>query len=648
MDKLKVLIHSNGSRAVTGFGKNMKNILLALYKDPNIELIEAANGYRIGMDLKTPWESSGTYPSNPALLAKIKGDGIKERAASYGFYCIDEIIERYKPDVYLGIEDIWAFTEFQTKPWWNKIPCIIWTTLDSLPILPQAEHMAPKTDKFFVWASFAEKALKQKGFNVKTLHGAVDYNHFYKLPDYQRRDLRIKNGLNDCFVVGFVFKNQLRKSAPNLLDGFRIFKENNPTVNAKLIFHSDWREKGLGWDLPKYVEEKGVAKEDVLATYICKRCKEYQLLPYEGEEKNCSFCGGEKQLETKTTNHGCSDRQLNEIYNIMDVYCHPFTSGGQELPIQEAKSAGLITLVTDYSCGEDAVGPNTGGIPLKWSEYREPGTDFIKATTCPISIAENLKKVLDMDENSKKELSNQAINYVAENYSVQSVVDKLKKELLEFNKSSWDFNMNKKDYNVDYNPPETEDDLQWLLDVYLGITYKKLTPLDPEIKVGLQLIQKDGRGPVLNFIKEQARNKNSEKETSVSFESLLGDEGPDKRIAVIIPESAGDVLIINGLIKNLSELYPNDNIYVITKPSYYCMINDNPYVYKILPYQDGLDNLLYLEGRGDHQGFFKCAFLPHVGTQRVLNYLHNGEERNQFNLFENVSSSLSLRERFRG
>ena len=74
----------------------------------------------------------------------------------------------------------------------------------------------------------------------------------------------------------------------------------------------------------------------------------------------------------------------------MDVYCHPFTSGGQEIPIQEAKLTELITLVTNYSCGEDNCTPQSGGLPLEWNEYREPGTQFIKASTIPSSISKQL------------------------------------------------------------------------------------------------------------------------------------------------------------------------------------------------------------------------------------------------------------------
>jgi len=561
--KLKVLVHSNHSRLVTGFGKNARNILLALHNDPDIEVVEAGNGVRYGSDLLTPWESYGTHPTDPAVLNFIQGDPSKERMASYGFYTIDDIVEKCNPDVYLGIEDIWAFAEYTKKPWWDKINKVLWTTLDSLPILDQALQMEPHCDKMLVWASFAEKAMSELGHkNVGTLHGAVDYSYFRPLEN--RKEIRKKFGLEDQYVIGYVFKNQLRKSVPNLLQGFKIFKEKNPEVKTKLLLHTDWGERG--WDIPKYIKEMGIDPADVLSTYVCHSCDFYYVAPYQGEDKNCPRCKREKTFKTKTSNKGVGERELNEIYNCMDVYCHPFTSGGQELPIQEAKAAGLITLVTEYSCGTDSCYENQGGIPLKWNEYREPHTQFIKASTCPNDIATQLEKVYCMEETDQCIMASNAMKYVKGEFSVPVIVKKLKKILFDL---------------------------------------KKPTPKKEETK---------------------------EQQRSINLEDVLGDEGPEKRIAVVLPESAGDVLILNSLMDNLKELYPDKNIYVFTKPQYYQMIEDNPSIYKLLPYEPTVENLLFLEGRGDHQGYFEMAFLPNIGTQRHLNYLHNGKDKTQFEL----------------
>ena len=78
---------------VTGFGKNARNILLALHQDPNIEVFEAANGINYGTQLLTPWKSYGTLNQDPNVLQQIQGDALKERYNAYGGYAIDEIVE---------------------------------------------------------------------------------------------------------------------------------------------------------------------------------------------------------------------------------------------------------------------------------------------------------------------------------------------------------------------------------------------------------------------------------------------------------------------------------------------------------------------------------------------------------------------------
>jgi hypothetical protein len=40
-----------------------------------------------------------------------------------------------------------------------------------------------------------------------------------------------------------------------------------------------------------------------------------------------------------------------------------------------------------------------------------------------------------------------------------------------------------------------------------------------------------------------------------------------------------------------------------------------------------MDSLTWLEGKGDHKGYFEIAFLPYVGTQRILTYMHNGKDK---------------------
>ena len=627
-DKIKICWVSNYSRAVTGFGKNSKNVLRALHEDPRFEVFEIANGCIHGSDLRLPWRGTGSYPSDPTVRKKIEADPYKKRLAEYGNYTIDSIIEKECPDIVVGVEDCWAF-DWSSKLWFDKIPVVIWTTLDSSPILQQAYDLAPKVDKFLVWASFAEKEMKKKGINnVETIHGAIDLSSFYPLPDEERTSLRDKHNIKD-FLVGFVFKNQLRKSVPNLLEGFKRFQKDRP--QAKLLLHTDWVVSENTWDIPRFIKEIGLNPMSILSTYICKGCKNYYIQPYIGEDCSCPACNTDT-LVTKSNLFGVSEKELNEVYNMMDVYCHPFTSGGQELPIQEAKAAGLTTLVTEYSCGTDSCYPNQGGLPLEWVEYYEPHTQFIKATTSSKSIHQRLNEVAAFDDETKTTMKNRSQNWVGLNYSVPRIVERLSEIFEEFGKNDWDYDFSDKHYIEDYTPDDSLEDFEWLVDLYKGMFFKDFTDKDLEVKEGLDLIREEGRDKVYGYLETAAKFKNKGKrEKEATLEDLLDGEKKD-RIAVIIPESAGDVLMVNSLIGNLKSLYPDKDIYFITQPQFFPLINANPDVYKLISYKEGVDNLLLLEGQGKHEGYFEQAFLPHVGCQRVLNYLHNGKQQHQFDL----------------
>jgi len=626
--KKKILIHSNFCRAFTGFGKNKKNIMRYLFDTGKYELMELANGLQWGDGATetVPWKCRGSLPP-PEELTGLNAE--QQRAESYGLSLVDQAVNSFKPDVYLGIEDIWAFNNFANKPWWNKVNTMIWTTLDSLPILPQAIEYAPKIKNYFVWSSFAERAMNEMGYNhVKTLRGSLDTSNFFRFSDKERDNLRKYHGLSDEFIVGFVFRNQLRKSVPNLLDGFKLFKKEKP--NAKLLLHTHWSE---GWDIPRMLQEKNISPDDVLTTYICSKCSHYIVSPFKGQELNCKRCGSEKSISTTNTSKGVSESQLNEVYNLMDVYCHPFTSGGQEIPIQEAKLTELVTLVTNYSCGEDSCTEESGGLPLNWSEYREPGTQFIKASTCPQHIASQLSHVSNLSEKQRSDTGKKARQWVIDNFSVEAVGKQLEKIIDSMPSVDYDFDPKASAFNPDYNPRENYPSPQeFIIDIYKNILNDDVDSNSQGVKHWLGQMQA-GKTPqdVVNYFKQVARDGDQKNKTP-NLEEVLGDEDKGNRIAVVIPESETDVFLINSLMKNLKKQYKKHNIYIFTQPRYFSYIDDNPYVHKILPYSPLVENALAMEGAGGHEGLFDIVFYPHTTTQKAACYIHNGLDKNQFSL----------------
>jgi glycosyltransferase involved in cell wall biosynthesis len=634
MQKKKILIHSNHCKMFTGFGKHKKNLLSYLYKTGKYELIELSNSLTWSSDATklTPWKCVGSLPDDQELIREIQKDPKRSQMLAYGSESIDKAIDEFKPDIYLGIEDIWGFNGYFEKPWWNKVNCIIHTTLDSLPILPDAVVAASKIKHYFVWASFAEKALHELGHNhVKTVRGSLDVDNFYKLPSDQVQKIRKVFNLDDSFIIGFVFRNQLRKSVPNLLDGFKLFCANNPSVKAKLLLHTHWAE---GWDISRLLKEKNIESEKVLTTYFCKNCHNYHINSFVGNGINCPFCKAVKTCETTNIKNGVNEQQLNQIYNLMDVYCHPFTSGGQEIPVQEAKLTELITLVTNYSCGEDCCSPESGGLPLEWAEYREPGTQFIKASTLPKSIAEQLQKIYDMPLQDRILIGKKARNFVLENFSIE-IIGKYFENLFD-SLPYVDYSqikLTERERNINFVPDESLPDKEWIESLYSNI----LAKIDPAgVEHWIQRLKTDlKRSDVLAYFIKVATVENN----SITQEKMvnsLSKEDDGKRIAFVMPENEEDVIISSALLPSIKQEYPDHNIYYFTKPQYFDLISSNKFVHKILNYCDKMDDPYFFEGRGNQKKYFEFAYIPYLETRKYLNFTKNNKDKIQFDVYEHI------------
>ena len=633
MKKKKIVIHSNFSRAFTGFGKHTKNLLKYLYKLDKYEIVEFANGLSWNDKQVNflPWKCYGSLPNDPERINQLNKDPNLGRAAGYGAEMVDEIIKREKPDVYVGIEDIWGFNNYWNRKWWNKTNCMIWTTLDSLPLLPDAVAAAPKIKNYYVWANFAVKEMHKLGHeHVGLLRGSLDPTHFFKLADAEKIKLRKRHDLgSQDFIIGFVFRNQLRKSVPNLLEGYKLFIESNPNSKAKLLLHTSWAE---GWDIPRLLKEKNISHDNILTTYFCHNCREFEIKKFTEHREDCRFCNGKKCQETSNVKHGVTEAQLNQIYNLMDVYCHPFTSGGQEIPIQEAKLAELITLNTNYSCGEDSCSEESGGFPLDWAEYREPGTQFIKASTLPESICEQLKKVFDLSKDKKADLGKKSRKFVIDNFSIEVIGKQFEKIVDAMPEINWDFNFEKILANPNYEPPDIEKNEDWITDLYKNILKRDAGIEDDGHKYWMKEFSKGvNRQDVLNYFKKVA-NDEVEKDQIPKFEEILDKDDEGKRIAVVLPGAHKDIFLFTALLPSIKKLYRGYNIYFICNPVHNEILDGNPNIHKVVPYSDKLDNMFTLEGRGDHKGYFEVAYFPHTATQKFVAYVHNCKDKTDFEL----------------
>lgn len=634
MRKKKLLYQSDYALAKTGFGRNSKALLNYLYDTGKYEIVHYCCGlaWSDPQLKRLPWEAYGTLPDNEQERQELGRDPHMGRLASYGAHNLDRIIRQEKPDVYIAAQDIWGIDFAVDKKWFKKVTAALWTTLDSLPILPTAVQAAPKLENYWIWSDFATKALHKMGHtHIKTLHGIVDPKDFYKLPKRVKRELRQKFGIDqNTFIIGFVFRNQLRKGAPNLIEGFKKFQVSNPNSNAKLLLHTHF---GEGWNIMKLADEYKVSHQDIITTYVCKKCWNYTVQHFRGQDGPCPFCHTQNSFVTTNVSEGVSEEQLNEVYNLMDVYCHPFTSGGQEIPIQEAKLTELITLVTDYSCGEEMCQEGAESLPLKWSEYREHGTEFIKASTDPNSINRQLTKVFKTKESKRERMGETAREWVIDNFSPKAVGGFIEKFIDDAPFVEYDFSLEETKKDPQAEIENIEDDAEWIKALYHKILMRpEVDEKDEGHKYWMHEIARGMKRPdIENYFRQVALKENTENE-KVEFSKFLDENDEGQRMIYVMPDSIRDVFLSTSLFKSLKKQYPNYNLYVATKPENMEILDGNEHVHKVVPYMSQMDNAFWLEGNGKHEGFFEIALLPYGRTQRFIDYLHNGKDNYAYDL----------------
>jgi hypothetical protein len=305
----------------------------------------------------------------------------------------------------------------------------------------------------------------------------------------------------------------------------------------------------------------------------------------------------------------------------MDVYCHPFTSGGQEIPIQEAKLTELITLVTNYSCGEDSCSSESGGFALDWAEYREPGTQFIKASTLPTSINEKLKMVYEMAFDEKVLLGKKSRNYVINKYSIE-IVGKYFENLFDsFPEVEFDYEKADMTPNAYFEPDNSLNDKEWIESLYENLLKRKDSS---GVIHWMQRLKTDlKRQDVLTYFRKVALSEIQKAEFEKMLK-ILNEDKSLKKIAYIQPDGAEEVLIATSILPSIQKVYPDHKIYFFTKSENFDLINSHPNVYKTLSYFNKLDDPLYLEGKGNLNKYFDIVFAPYLSIRN--NYFRNAQD----------------------
>jgi len=240
--------------------------------------------------------------------------------------------------------------------------------------------------------------------------------------------------------------------------------------------------------------------------------------------------------------------------------------------------------------------------------------------------------LVSKQDDKKREMERAGRKWVLDNFSV-SVIGKKIEDFIDNAPFVESFNFSPEEQDPYAKIEDQLSNTEWIKSLYAKILKRsEVDEKDDGYKYWMNEISKGMTRQHIEAYFRQVAAQDNQKNNKTTFEDLLDKNDEGKRILYVIPESIGDIYISTAVFESIKKQYPDHNLYVAVKPEYKDILNANPYVHRVLDYIPQMDQLLWLEGMGDHKGFFEIAFLPHIGTQKIFNYQHNGKTNIAYDL----------------
>lgn len=369
--KLKILFNGEASFANTGYGIISREFLTRLHASNKYRIAELGSFAEVG------------DPRDHCIKWKYYPNQVNERDPRHQHYCSDEanktnrwrfdkVLLDFKPDIVIDIRDTTMFSWINLSPLRKYFYLITSPSVDSAPQIDDWVSSALQSDRIVGYTDYALDVLNRecggKANLFKTAWPSVNTKTFF--PIQNKTALRQALGIDpNANIIGFCARNQLRKLIPSLMLGFKQFLERvkieNPnSYNSYYLYLNTTHPDLMQWDLSKLLVEYGLSNR-VLFTYFCTKCTKWFPNKFQDMITSCRYCNSTACALLPRVNCMISSEQLNEVYNLFDVYVQYVNCEGLGMPLIEAAGAGIPVMGIDYSGVGDAL-KRLGGIPLKY------------------------------------------------------------------------------------------------------------------------------------------------------------------------------------------------------------------------------------------------------------------------------------------
>ena len=239
-------------------------------------------------------------------------------------------------------------------------------------------------------SKFAQKQVKEVyGIDTHYIPHGVNIDNFHKLDNSKKTDIRKKWNLENKFVIGTVARNQPRKMLDRTVQvAKKICKQHDDIM---FFMHCDPMDGAASFNILKLIERHNLQNR-----FIFSGMKFHSGFSYE---------------------------QLNEVYNIMDIYLSTTSGEGWGICTTEAMACEVPAVITDYTTTKEIVMDNgQSGEAVKLST-EVTGSWMVDRAVMDVDDCVDKINKLYKDENLRREYGKNGRKKVERLYSWPNIID---------------------------------------------------------------------------------------------------------------------------------------------------------------------------------------------------------------------------------
>jgi len=325
MKKLNIAILSDSPFFCTGYSDQAKS-LANLLSERGHHVFYFAHGFQ-GQNLLPGIK----FEDGRELKFTVIGQGLK----SYFEDVLSEYVKMYQIDVLIILLD--TFMLYGSNGWLlrqdlSPAKTIFWFPSDGGGGMPLGcEQILKFVDVPIAMAKFGQEQVK-KVYNIDVMHipHAIDTTNYYPLSKEERKKLKKEMRVEGKFVIGVVARNQGRKMLDRTIKVMAQYAKLNP--DAVLFLHLDPNDPAQVFPIVHLIKRFNI--------------------------ENRVLFSGMKYYK------GVNYKDMNKIYNIMDVFLLTTSGEGFGIPLIEAQACEIPVLATNYTTTRELVIDHNAGLGI--------------------------------------------------------------------------------------------------------------------------------------------------------------------------------------------------------------------------------------------------------------------------------------------